>query len=385
MDPYYTSALPSSYDFKPRDHSLFWILMIVVAMHASLILNGWVWSFPSPRPAHNQKIMVKTVQLKPALRPLAEPQTSPISQPLKTSSERAAPPLPAEVKEPIQNLAIDKVEEKSLATPLKSEEATPMKSAILSTPKLEAKALEPKKEANQPVKKTITPSSNDSKTPPKAKPANDKQPKPDVKKNTSAKTDTQAPVKKTVDKDKIAKVEKKDDAKAIQAAKEAEKKQQQELAVQEAARIKQKELLAQAQSTLAKVEQSRGKLQTSKSSLANSWGDSTMPQVIGSLQIDALPIGTSIGNDLTSGEVSYSQEVIGRLKKALKFPDYGTVDVKVTLDRSGKVLAIHVVNSESEKNRQYVESKLSSVIFSPFGNHFTGLSQYTFFIKLKNQ
>lgn len=113
--------------------------------------------------------------------------------------------------------------------------------------------------------------------------------------------------------------------------------------------------------------------------------DSTaIPKQIEQLQIDALPVGSTVPVDLSAKEVSYRDEIAYRLKMALKLPDYGEVKIKLTLDRSGKVASVQSVHAESTKNKQYIEKTVPSLIFPPFGTNFAQAAQYTFMITLNN-
>ena len=111
-----------------------------------------------------------------------------------------------------------------------------------------------------------------------------------------------------------------------------------------------------------------------------------LPKALGTLQVDALPLEVPGGasGDWGAKETSYSGEVASRLKKALKLPDYGAVKIKLTLDRSGKVVKLEIVQSESRKNKAYVESKIPTLLFPPFGQRFKDVSQNTFVITLQN-
>lgn len=82
---------------------------------------------------------------------------------------------------------------------------------------------------------------------------------------------------------------------------------------------------------------------------------------------------------------SYADVLIDRLRKSLEFPEYGKVDIELTLDRSGKVLKIKILSDESQKNRQYVEKMVPQLKFSPFGLFFPGESSHTFVVSLHNE
>jgi len=83
-------------------------------------------------------------------------------------------------------------------------------------------------------------------------------------------------------------------------------------------------------------------------------------------------------------EGSYRDELVSRLKLFLKLPEYGEVKILLTLDRTGRVVALKVLNAESAINRQHVESHLSTFSFSRFGDNFPGEQQHTFTLVLRN-
>jgi hypothetical protein len=77
-------------------------------------------------------------------------------------------------------------------------------------------------------------------------------------------------------------------------------------------------------------------------------------------------------------------ELTSRLKRLLKLPQYGDVDIQLTLLRSGKVAKLIVTNSQNALNKDHVEKMLPTLIFPPFGNGFAGEEQHTFKIRLSN-
>jgi outer membrane biosynthesis protein TonB len=175
---------------------------------------------------------------------------------------------------------------------------------------------------------------------------------------------------------------------------EAEKKSQQEAAAaQEVVRQKQQAQLAKTKENLSKLSESRGKVNSSASASPSlNLATTNLPQEVKSLQIDALPNGGVIGS-LTGErggkeggvrEVNYRDKIAAHLKKALKLPEYGEVTVKLTLDRSGKVVKVESVKSESTKNKAFIERALPTLVLPPFGKEFSDLSQQTFLITLEN-
>ncbi len=149
---------------------------------------------------------------------------------------------------------------------------------------------------------------------------------------------------------------------------------------QKEAQDKQKNLIAAAQESIAKIDQGRAKMIATKSGFS---GVAVAPAAITSLQIDALPEGDAA--PLSPGEKSYRDELASRLKLMLKLPEHGDVQLKLTLNRTGKALNIVILKSASIVNRSYVEKTLPGLKFPPFGNQFENMSEYTFIIQLSNE
>lgn len=105
------------------------------------------------------------------------------------------------------------------------------------------------------------------------------------------------------------------------------------------------------------------------------------PKLIGKLQTDSQAELLS-GNDAGG---AYQEVLIGRLKSQLQLPEYGCVDVELTLSKAGKVLKLKVLRDENAKNRLYIEKHLPAMHFPPFDSSFQGKSEYTFVIRLSNE
>jgi colicin import membrane protein len=374
------------------------IAMFVIAIHLGLLTIGTMWNPASSAPKLRSKVMVQTIQLKPF-------QTTTIQNsnptPILTSATTKPPvsennPLPDTIP-----LIAELIKEE---TPLKTEKALQLKSDTheenqVVDSKSASHPTPPPSMPPHPIKKEISPQpasppkkevKEPQKTPSIKKTAPVKKPIKPVKKSTKSET---TKVKSSAELEKKKRQQEKADAekrqqeaekKRQQERAETEKKRQQELAAaQEAARQRETTLLNKAKENLAKIGETRDKISSSSTSL--SLETTTLPKEIGSLQVDALPVGEvgTIG-EWGSKEMNYSDEVASRLKMALRLPDYGAVKIKLTLDRTGKVLKVETVQSESNKNRSYVESKIPSLLFPSFGQRFPGVSQNTFVITLQN-
>ncbi len=109
----------------------------------------------------------------------------------------------------------------------------------------------------------------------------------------------------------------------------------------------------------------------------------TTPKLIGELKSESLiaQADSLHGNSL---EASYQDELVTRLKMLLQLPEYGTVDIELTLSRSGKVLKFKIMRDESANNRRYIEKNIPTMHFHPFGSSFEGKAEHTFVIRLSN-
>jgi colicin import membrane protein len=135
-----------------------------------------------------------------------------------------------------------------------------------------------------------------------------------------------------------------------------------------------KELLAQAQESLAKIQPTSDN------------GSTTHISQSASLRIPELKsTPVSLNGEMSQVEQSYREELSNRIRERLRLPEFGEVQVKLTLERSGKVLAVEVVKAESQMNKIYVNETFPSVVFPSFGNRFGAQSQYTFRMTLANE
>jgi colicin import membrane protein len=389
------------------------IALFVIAIHLGLLGIGTLWKPTAPTPKPRSKVIVQTIRLQPFQStttqnptPLAPPPTdlsrtildlpkeqfNTDSTPLLTQLSKEDILFPQEVsiktEAPLKEEAAagNIKEENSVATALKE---TPPPTII---PPHSAPPLPIKKDIAPPPP-TLSPQHTIHETPktiPVKKTAPVKKPtepiKKDIKSGTVNSKLTEELEKKRKQEKEIEKKQQKEQAeleKKRQKELEAEKKRQKELAeAQEAARQREQALLIKAKENLAKMSETRDKISTSSSLNIDA---TTLPKELISLQVDALPVG-EIGNIGEWGikEMSYSHEVASRLKMSLCLPDYGAIKIKLTLDHMGKVMRVETIQSESNKNKSYVESKIPLIFFSSFGQRFQGATQKTFEITLQN-
>lgn len=405
-------------DFNPlfsvsssrQNPSFFLFALVVVLMHLALLGIGSYWNPSPPKPKEKAKVVVQTIRLDP-VRPSTTTQSR-ISPPAAMPASSSPPPAPKPVTQPDppKTAALPVQEEIAMEKeiPLPKEEALPKKEEVkkeevkpapkeIEAPRPPPPAIKPpspeiKKDSKpEPKKASPKPAPQENKKPPAKKPAPVKKPVEPAKKTANPepakpKPDPEAEKKKQQEKAEAEKKKQKEQA-------EAEKKRQQELAVEkkrqqeiaaaeEAARQKEQALISKARENLAKIGESRDKISSSPSIRLD---ETDLPKELGALLVDALPVSEPGGAvDWGAKEVSYSSEVASRLKKALRLPDYGAVKIKLTLERTGKVVKVETIQSESNKNKAYVESKVPGLLFPPFGQRFKDAEQNTFVITFQN-
>lgn len=434
--PYYViESNPSAYtnERKFKDSSWIFIGLLVLSIHLFL---PWLSDFstPPPKKQFRQKVVVQTVRISPKPLPAqlisqAEPPQIK-SEKLPVNPPAPLPPPPAPIPEilpppptptPIPEIPLEKKETKPLPEPIQEL----VKEELVKTepPKEEPPKPEPKEEQKiivptppkkeNPPPKPILKSAPAPKQPikPKKKPESIKKPTPVTpkkpvespkKENKEQLAALEAEKKKQLElKNKQAAEKKQKEAEA----KEAEKKRQEEAAKKEATRKRQLEieaevgrkrqaeiaaieaarcqtLLAKAQENLAKNKESRDKgISTPGLNLQNT----AIPTIIGNLQIDALPVDTDSMATWTVKEVNYRDEVAQILHGSLRLPEFGSIKIELTINKTGKVEKVKIVSSESAKNKQYIEQKISSLQFPSFGKRFPESSHCTFSVTLNNE
>lgn len=324
-------TLPScSFTQLPRrqDFSWFFIVAFVIICHLLVLWFSSLKSPVFPKKELSPRVFVKTIQLNPSLQ-------SPVMTEPEVFLEKLEPlPVPPANEN-----------KKVIASP----------SIPLNTIKPETKTATPDIKAALPEQK-----------------------KPVTTKKQAAPNPIKKPVEQMIKVEQTAKKLTKTESSHSAIAKEAEKKKQKELTT---AKLREKELLAKAQENLEKMEKTRDKINSNSSVKLEK---TLIPKSIESLQIDALPSGQSVSTELNTKEISYRDEVAYRLRLALRLPDYGTVKVKLIINNTGNVHQIQIMNSENQKNKEYIERTLPTLLFPSFGSRFDGASQYTFLITLNN-
>lgn len=398
----------TSNSFEPDDRSWLYIPCAVIGIHCALI--GWGVIFDSSpamlTPKAPSRLVVQTVHLEPSfsknsrnrkesqqltmIEPTKEAEQSElvamVEQTLnrvpekKTESEVALnpnplPPNPIK-KNPLPATPITKtplpptpLERKTMAPPPKQEASKPAIPVSPPTPASASKSPAPSVKAAEktPIKTAVPP-----KTPP---PKN-----PFLEKRAAKLAEDKAAAAKKKQETEAAAAKKKEAEAAAKKKQEVETTKKKE-AEQLAEQVRQQKLLADVQESIAKIGGNRDKVTPNKT---GSRALAALPNAITSLQIDTLPAAKG-GPSLSPREMTYRDELAGRLKLSLRLPEYGDVKVNVTLNREGKVVKLVIVNAESQANCKYIEKTLPGVSFPAFGNNFASAAEYTFSITLSNE
>jgi hypothetical protein len=130
-----------------------------------------------------------------------------------------------------------------------------------------------------------------------------------------------------------------------------------------------KDLLAKAQESIAKIGKKGDKSRVAPSKVA-------LPKAL-SMEPEPEVVQVEQGD--------YREELISRLKLLLRLPEFGAVKLELTISRQGVVQNIAIVSTESQINRAYVEKTLPEMKFPGFGDHFGTASKTTFSITLENE
>lgn len=85
-----------------------------------------------------------------------------------------------------------------------------------------------------------------------------------------------------------------------------------------------------------------------------------------------------------SPEGCYAAELAAALQRQLSLPEWGRVEVELTINRQGKVMKVTILKAESVKNRSYLEGALPKVTAAAFGTRFATADSHTFILTLTN-
>lgn len=306
-----------------KDTSLIYISVFVVLGH---LVCGMLTFFSGPeeKPVKKKEtFLVKTVQLK---EPRRQPSAPKKPAPVIAAADIPSPPQKEEVIK--EEVSTPSPEEKPAAAP--KEESPPP-----PPPPPPPKKTTPKETKKDPKKKPVPAK----KEPPKPKP---------VKKNEQAET------KKAVKPDPSAK-------------KAEEKKKADE---------RLNKCLKEAKEKIAKIEKNRDNVNALSSKQPTKQVNEA--KLIGSLNVDLY------GEGNYQQDFDYTDELVYALKRNLKLPEYGKVDIMLQLSSRGDIISFKVERAKSSLNRAYVESHLPKIKFAPFSGSLAKKTEFTFHISLTN-
>jgi colicin import membrane protein len=197
-------------------------------------------------------------------------------------------------------------------------------------------------------------------------------------KDLVTKKEEKKPVKKTDEKKIESKEVKKLNApKDSKKAKEENKKKAKEESKQK--NVSKEPQLKKVDSDLLKnIEQSLSKVGTNSKKATSSTSIQTESQ----LTLSSLNSSNSISDD--SFELSYESTLQLYLKAHLILPEWGNVDIYLTVEKSGKVKSVKILKSDSKINKEYIEANLPKITLPPFGKHFAEKNEKSFNITLSN-
>lgn len=92
------------------------------------------------------------------------------------------------------------------------------------------------------------------------------------------------------------------------------------------------------------------------------------------------PVTASDGESIEA----YASILVLQIQEQFVLPEYGEVKISLTLEKSGKVKALVIKESRSEKNSAYLKEKLNQFQFIPFYGTLKEAKEHTFIITLKN-
>jgi outer membrane biosynthesis protein TonB len=130
-------------------------------------------------------------------------------------------------------------------------------------------------------------------------------------------------------------------------------------------------LLQELEESIAKIENKSDKAKFNKAATT------ATPSPI-QLQID-----TQAGEEETSSD--YTDNLVGHLHRTLSLPDYGEVKIQLSLRQDGTVAKVIVLNAQSVKNRQYLETHLPRLKFPRFAGAYATKSEQTFVLTFCNE
>jgi hypothetical protein len=100
------------------------------------------------------------------------------------------------------------------------------------------------------------------------------------------------------------------------------------------------------------------------------------------LQID---IPSSKFLSIEESQSDYTNSLVSHLHQNLSLPDYGEVKIQLSLRQDGTVAKVIVLKTQSEKNKQYLETHLPHLKFPHFDSAYANKKEYTFTLTFCNE
>lgn len=106
------------------------------------------------------------------------------------------------------------------------------------------------------------------------------------------------------------------------------------------------------------------------------------------------PTPLSFPKNIPSLEIDQAEEpevtdyftlIAQTLKSELELPELGDVKLELTVLNNGKVMKLHILHTESEKNRRYLELKLPTLILPSFTEDLKNKPEHTFTLTFCNE
>lgn len=84
-------------------------------------------------------------------------------------------------------------------------------------------------------------------------------------------------------------------------------------------------------------------------------------------------------------EGDYREQIVATLDRRMRLPEYGEIDLHLTLNRQGQIMKIEIDRSQNVTNQNYVLKTLPSMQFPRFFGPLERENTHTFYIQLRNR
>jgi hypothetical protein len=85
-----------------------------------------------------------------------------------------------------------------------------------------------------------------------------------------------------------------------------------------------------------------------------------------------------------SFQQTYGQSLIAYLESSLDLPEYGKVKLELCIDRKGHLVKSQVLDSENDKNSEFLKNRLPELTFPCFNDFQITENTLTFTISFRN-